>query len=65
MKTVKLSTRIKKEIQTVMENEIDHLEDDLNFALGEIIDNLHDKELQNVEKRLEALVFAREIFFKG
>lgn len=62
---IKLNPKIKQEVKNAVENEIGSLEDDLNYALTEIIDNLKIKELKDPVKREEALTLAREIFFKG
>jgi len=52
-----------KNIECAINDKMENLEDLLNEVLAEIIDGL-DLNL-NTEQRLEALVLARTIFFKG
>ena len=58
-----LTQEQKKIIINTIENEIDHLEDELNFHIGEIIDQLNLK--LTIEARLEAMILARAIFFEN
>ena len=58
-----LNKKEERKIIEIIQNSINNLEDILNTELGKIIDDLYPN--FTIEQRLEALVLARGIFFRG